>query len=174
MKTSLRKAFFVVALLLLSIGAKAAATSKIKSPNGVLTVELRTGKGQFGWTVKRRGKVVYTMNDISLTVGGQVLGGDAAVKGVKQKSVAQTINPVVPLKFSTIADFYNEATINFGTYQVLLRVMDNAVAHRFVTNIKGEVEVKDEQFTIVPVEGCMAHYQTCGSFNTSYEEAYQH
>ncbi len=174
MKTSLRKVLFVVASLLMSLGASAASTSKITSPNGVLTVELRTGKGQFGWTVKRRGKVVYTVNDISLNIGGQILGGNAAVKGVKQKRVAQTINPVVPLKFSTIADFYNEATINFGSYQVLLRVMDNAVAYRFVTNIKGEVEVKDEQFTLVPEEGFTAHYQTCGSFNTSFEEAYQH
>ncbi len=45
MKTSLRKVLFVVASLLMSLGASAASTSKIMSPNGVLTVELRTGKG---------------------------------------------------------------------------------------------------------------------------------
>lgn len=64
------------------------------------------------------------------------------------------------------------ATISYGRYQVLLRVMDNAVAHRFVIAEKGGVEVMDERFQIRPAEGFTAHYQTCGSFNTSYEESY--
>ena len=146
----------------------------ITSPNGQLVVKVNTEKGQFGWTVSRGGRPIYTESNISLTIGSQVLGRDAAPKGVKQQKVSQTIKPVVPLKFSTIQDSYTEATIDFGKYQVLLRVMDNAVAHRFVTKFKGEVDVMDEQFTIVPTEGFTAHYQTCGSFNTSSEDPYQH
>ncbi len=169
----MKRLFFIICNFLF-IASLQAKTTVITSPHGQLTVELNTEKGKFGWTVCKGGKLIYTESGISLTIGGQVLGGTAAVKSVKQRKVSQTIQPVVPLKFSTIQDDYTEATINFGFYQVIMRVMDNAVAHRFVTNIKGEVEVKDEQFTLVPVDGFIAHYQTCGSFNTSYEEAYQH
>ena len=169
-----RKSIFLCVLgLLCALGASAKPT-QIKSPNGQLVVELNTDKGQFGWTVSKNGKLMYSESAISITIGDQTLGGKAAAKGVKQKVVTETIKPVVPLKFATIQSNYTEATINFGAYQVLMRVMDNAVAHRFVTKIKGEVEVKDEQFTLMPADGFTAHYQTCGSFNTSYEEAYQH
>ncbi|MBQ9559156.1 MAG: glycoside hydrolase family 97 protein [Bacteroidaceae bacterium] len=169
----IRISLFLVLSSLFICGAHAKST-RITSPSGQLVVELNTEKGQFGWTVRKNGKLIYTESNISLTIGNQVLGGEAAAKSVKLRTASQTITPVVPLKFSTIQDSYTEATVQFGTYQVLLRVMDNAVAHRFVTKLKGEVEVHDEQFTLVPAEGFIAHIQACKSFKTSYEESYQH
>lgn len=145
----------------------------ISSPDGQLTVSINTTDGLF-WTVKRANKVVYTESGISVNVGGKLLGGTAKPKSIKQKQVVQTIKPVVPLKFSEITDQYTEATLNFGSYQLVLRVMNNAVAHRFVLQQKGEVEIIDEQFQLRPADGFTAHYQPCGSFNTSFEEAYQH
>ena len=52
--------------------------------------------------------------------------------------------------------------------------MDNAVVHRFVLNQKGDVEIMDERFSLRPTSDFTAHYQTASSFNTSYEEPYQH
>lgn len=152
----------------------AAGNVTITSPNGRLTVDVQTDKGNLGWKVSCDGKPVYAVTDISLTVGNSVLGDDAAPKNVKQRQAKEVIKPVVPLKSAVIDNQYTLATLHFGGYQLELRVMDNAVAHRFVTQLKGEVEVKDEQFTISPVEGFTAHIQPCGSFNTAYEEAYQH
>ena len=169
-----RIALFIVTCLCFATLTQAANPTRIVSPNGQIVVELYTGKGQLAWNVQHKGQPMYALDGIALTVGSQVLGGEKAPKSIKQRMVSQTIKPVVPLKFATIQDDYTEATIDYGTYQVLLRVMNNAVAHRFVTNLKGEVEVKDERFNIHPAEGFTAHYQTCRSFNTSYEEAYQH
>ena len=170
----MKKILFSVLLLMTTMAASAASTTTIKSPGGGLSVELHTAKGQFGWTVLRHGKPVYTESNVSLTIGQQVLGGKAAAKGVKVRRAMEVINPVVPLKFSTIVDRYVEATVNFGSYQVLLRVMDNAVAHRFVTHLDGDVEVRDEQFAIRPADGFTGHIQVCRSFNTAYEEPYLH
>ena len=150
------------------------ADEKIFSPDKSIVVDLRTGKGNFGWSVTKNGKKVYTINDIRLIVDGKTLGGGDVVKSVKQKSVSETIKPVVPLKFSTIESKYTEAVMNFGSCTVEMRVMDNAVAYRFVTKMKGEVLVDNEHFTIVPESGFTAHYQQCHSFNTAYEERYQH
>ncbi|MBO4611871.1 MAG: glycoside hydrolase family 97 protein [Bacteroidaceae bacterium] len=175
MKSFFKKFFaLLIATSLTSAGHAAAKITKIASPDGNLVVNLYTGKGQLAWSVQRQDRSVYLEDGISLTVGNQTLDDKNAPKSIKVRKVSQTIKPVVPLKFSTIQDDYTEATIDYGTYQVLLRVMNNAVAHRFVTKFKGEVEVKNEKFTIHPVEGFTAHIQVCSSFNTSHEEAYQH
>ena len=169
----MKRIFIYSILALFCCYAIAGSKTKITSPNGQIVVELLTEADGLSWTVSRDGKPVYYEDNVTLNIGGKILG-NVKVKSIKQRSFEETIRPVVPLKFAEIKDSYNEATINFGTYQLLLRVMDNAVAHRFVLNQKGDVEIMDETFNIRPVEGFTAHYQTCGSFNTSYEEAYQH
>ena len=172
MKIIIRTVWLMALALLVPMAVN--ADDKIFSPDKSIVVDHRTGKGNFGWSVTKNGKKVYTINDIRLIVDGKTLAGDAAVKSVKQKSVSETIKPVVPLKLSTIESKYTEAVLNFGSCKVEMRVMDNAVAYRFVTNMKGEVLVDNEHFTIVPESGFTAHYQQCRSFNTAYEERYQH
>lgn len=160
-------------LFLFSCIAMAGNETRITSPNGQIAVELRTDADGLSWTVSRGGKAVYSEANVTVNVGGKVLG-NTKVKSISQRTASETIRPVVPLKFSEISYSYNEATLSFGTFQLLLRVMDNGVAHRFVLNHKGDVEIMDETFAIRPADGFTVHYQTCGSFNTSYEEPYQH
>ncbi len=160
-------------LFLFSCIAMAGNETRITSPNGQIAVELRTDADGLSWTVSRGGKAVYSEANVTVNVGGKVLG-NTKVKSIRQRTASETIRPVVPLKFAEISYSYNEATLSFGTCQLLLRVMDNGVAHRFVLNQKGDVEIMDETFAIRPADGFTAHYQTCGSFNTSYEEPYQH
>lgn len=169
----MKKICFYFILTLFCCQAFAGAHTKISSPNGKISVDLVTGDDGLSWTVSRDGKVVYTESGVSVSVGTAVLDGTTKVRKLSQRTAQETIRPVVPLKFSEINYGYTEATLNFGTYQLLVRVMDNAVAHRFVLNQKGDVEVMDEKFVLRPADGFTAHYQTCGSFNTSYEEAYQ-
>lgn len=173
MKSFFRKSLALLITVCFSGVIYAADNNSILSPNGKLSVELKFGNGSIGWTVSRDGKLLYTESGVSITLGNKTLSGTAKPR-IRQKAVKQVITPVLPLKFSTIQDNYNEATVNFGNYQLLLRVMDNAVAHRFVTNVKGEVEVKDEKFTILPVDDFTCHLQICRSFNNSYEDVYQH
>ncbi len=160
-------------LFLFSCAAMAGNETRITSPNGQIAVELRTDADGLSWTVSRGGKAVYSEANVTVNVGGKVLG-NTKVKSIRQRTASETIRPVVPLKYAEISYSYNEATLSFGTCQLLLRVMDNGVAHRFVLNQKGDVEIMDETFAIRPADGFTVHYQTCGSFNTSYEEPYQH
>ena len=169
----MKRICFYSILTLFCCQAFAGAHTIISSPNGKISVDLVTGDDGLSWTVSRDGKVVYTESGVSVSVGTAVLDGTTKVRKLSQRTAQETIRPVVPLKFAEINYGYTEATLNFGTYQLLVRVMDNAVAHRFVLNQKGDVEVMDEKFVLRPADGFTAHYQTCGSFNTSYEEAYQ-
>lgn len=169
----MKRIYFYPILTFFCCYALAGNNTRITSPNGQITVDIRTEADGPSWTVSRNGKPVYSEDNVTLNISGKVLG-NAKVKSIRQRSSEETIRPVVPLKYAEISYCYNEATLNFGTCQLLLRVMDNAVAHRFVLNQKGDVEIMDETFCLRPEDGFTAHYQTCGSFNTSYEEAYQH
>ena len=165
---------WVVALMALApCTLSAAQKTVLTSQDGRLAVELQTANKRLGFTVKKDGRLVYTMEDIALKVGNQVL--PSAVKVGKTVSVRGSFAPAVPLKFSTIEERYNEMSLSLGGgCTMLLRVMDNAVAYRFVLAQKGTVEVFDDMFRLVPAEGFTAHYQTSPEhFNTSYEEAYR-
>ena len=143
MNKFIKKLSAIMLLALAPIALQAQKVVKISSPDKKITVDLGTEKGNFGWTVSRDGVKAYTMEDVRMIINGKTYAGDAAVKNVKQKNVSETIKPVVPIKYSTIENNYTEAVINFGSYSVEMRVMNNAVAYRFVTNIKGEVTVEN-------------------------------
>ena len=159
-------------LAVTSFVGHAAQTKEIVSPNGTLRVQLQ--QNPLGWTVTKNGTTLYTMKNVNMLIGGKNFAGTTPFKSVKTASAKETIKPVVPIKFSTVESVYTQATLSYGNYNVEMRVMDNAVAYRFVTKIKGNVEVQEDNFTLVPAEGYVAHRQTTGNFNTSYEEAYRH
>ena len=170
----MKKILFATACALLCMTASGAKKSNvITSPDGKISVELNLGKGSVGYSVSCEGKVVYTLSDICVTLADKSVPS-AAVKLTGVKHVSDSFSPVVPLKFSTIKEDYNEATISLGTEGIMLvRVMNNAVAYRFVLKEKGNIEVMDDHFCLMPAEGFTAHYQTAESFNTSYEESYK-
>ena len=148
-------------------------TNRLLSPNGTIAVELSTGSDQLSYTVFKDGKAVYELKDIRLVIGGETFPGKS-VKVGKTQFKTERIRPVVPLKFSTIDTEYNETEISLGKgVSMLLRMMDNCVAYRFVMDRKGDGEVYDDHFVFVPADGFTAHYQTARSFNTSSEEAYR-
>ena len=147
-------------------------TTRLLSPDGKIAVELSTASDQVSYIVFKDGKAVYEMRDIRLATGTETIP-DGNVKVGKTKFLMDRIQPVVPLKFSTISVEYNETELSLGKgVTMLLRVMDNCVAYRFVMDRKGDVEVFDDHFLFIPAEGFTANYQTARSFNTSSEEPY--
>ena len=158
-----------MALSALTASAKSVVVS---SPNG--DIKVNVSDKPLKMEVLRGGTALYTMQDISMLVGDKVLGGNAAIGSVKQRKASETITPLLTMKQSKIESTYTEAVMGLGGCTLELRVMDNAVAYRFVTNIKGEIEVVEDNFTVVPADGYVAHRQPSGSFNTSFEEEYRH
>ena len=171
----MKKALFcILAAALTAVAALAAPkATTLLSPNGKLTVNLETGSKQVSYTVIKDGKPVYEIRDIRLVTGTETIP-EGNVKVGKTRFMYDKFQPVVPLKFSTVVDEYNETEISLGKgATMLLRVMDNAVAYRFVLDRKGDVEVYDDHFLLIPSDGFTTHYQTARSFNTSSEEPYR-
>jgi alpha-glucosidase len=171
----MKRILFCILLAALTAAAAFSApkTTKFHSPDGRISVELATGSDQVSYTVLKDGKAVYEVRDIRLVTGTETFP-DGSVKVGKTKFMMDRIQPVVPLKFSTITAEYNETELSLGKgVSMLLRVMDNCVAYRFVMDRKGDVEVFDDHFLLIPADGFTANYQTARSFNTSSEEPYR-
>ncbi len=168
-----KRTLLMTGVLLFQAVAALAAPVKVTSPNGAISVYVNAGKDDISYTVYDKTAKLYTVNGLSLTANGKNLtkGG---IKRTSKKAVNQTLKPAVPLKFSTINSKYNELTLTLkSSAQLQIAIMDNGVAHRFVTSAKGATEIDGENMRIVPEIDATCHLQQPRGFVTSYEEEYK-
>lgn len=112
---------------------------------------------------------------LGMEVGEEKLGTNPKVVRASRKNVSETITPVVPLKYATVDNHYNQLLLKFrGGYSIEFRAFDNGFAYRFITDRKGEMEVKNETFGLHFPGDYLLHMQQPGGFKTSYEEEYRH
>lgn len=170
--------FTSLALTAIIISASAAAAPKnltVKSPSGNIDLTL-TVDDSLHYTVNYNGKPVVENATIAIELADRTLGVKPVIKKTTRKSIDEIINPIVPLKNSSINNKYNDLSVTFkGDYGVEFRVFDNGVAHRFVTTSKdGDVRVADEKYNVTLGKDVTAHLQQPNGFKTSCEELYTH
>lgn len=147
---------------------------KIFSPDKTISVTVTDKDGKICYTAYKDGKELFSQTDLCVVLSDRTIGENAKISAVRRMSEDRIIRPVVPMKHAEIHDVYNGAVISFKGFKLEFRVMDNAVAYRFITAVDGEMEVMYESFNFAPCFKATAHYQTAGSFRTSYEELYRH
>ena len=169
---------FVFLLCFLSISGQKNKSFEIKSPNGNITLDITTGS-KINWSVVHKGQPITYPSAISLQTGsGEVLGANSEIKSAPTLRVDDKISPV-NYKKAVILNQYNQITINFKDNSgVIFRVYDDAVAYRFITSIKDELIIKNEEanFTFtgdykafIPY---MWDYRDGRIFNCSFESLY--
>lgn len=150
-------------------------TISVASPDGQLELRLNVTAEGLNYDLFRAGKPVLTQNSIGLQLNGKEITEQPKITGQKTQHVQETLHPVVPLKYSSIANDYNETTVNFkNQFSVVLRAYNDGIAYRFVTRQKGQVEVDNETIGLNIPGNWMLHMQENTSFWTSYEERYSH
>lgn len=172
----MEKAFLCTSGLLLSLAAGAATEKKLEllSPDKTLKVEVRIGD-KICYDILCNDEVLFKDNVLRMELTDGILGENPKLTSRKVHHVDQPITPVLPLKFSTVSNAYNQLTMNFkDDYSVEFRAFDEGVAYRFVTRKKGEIEVVNETFELnYPADASYRHYiQIPGGFKTAYEEPY--
>ncbi|WP_348822866.1 glycoside hydrolase family 97 protein [Flavobacterium aestuarii] len=162
--------FSFLFFLSLSISAQKEALS---SPDGSLKIQINL-KDSITYSVFLGSEAIFENNSLSLKLKDQVLGRQPKLIGRKTETVNKQDKPVVPIKFSTVSNHYNELKLNFkGNYSLEFRAYNNGIAYRFVTNLKPAViAVYDEEFILNTPADYIANLQQTGSFKTSYEDAY--
>ncbi len=170
----MKKHLLVLMAFCLSLTAFAQKTYQVASPDGNLKVTVKVADA-VTYDVALNGETVLENGTLAMTVGDVQLGVKPRVTGKSVKSVNETITPVIPFKFSSIANNYNQLTLKFkGNYSVEFRAFNDGVAYRFVTALKGEVEVMDELFQVELPENYTMHVQQSDRTKTAYEEFYHH
>lgn len=121
---------------------------RVESPSKKIEVKVNVDK-EISYQVLLNGTEIIADSEISLSIdSGQVFGEKARVKKSKITSVDKNIEAIIPRKFSSIKDNYNELKLDFkGNYSLVIRAYDDGLAYRWVSNLKGSYNIKSELST---------------------------
>ncbi|MBQ8454253.1 MAG: glycoside hydrolase family 97 protein [Bacteroidaceae bacterium] len=168
----MKKSLFLAVLLLSSFAANAQKIVSATSPDGQTKVTV-TVSDRIYYDVESHGELLFRQNHIGMTLRDRTLGEKPVLKGKKVTKVSETITPIHPLKFSKVENSYTLLTLTFGGgYKVEWRVYDDGVAYRFITALKGDIEVMGEDGTWQLATPAKLVLQQPGAFKTSCEENY--
>ena len=147
MNSSVR-VFCVLVSLFLSCVYSQAATKQhtLKSPNGKLSAVVESGEN-LQWSLTYDGLQLISPSPISMTLAdGTMYGGSEKVIRETRRSVNRTIQAHV-YKKSLVQDSYNELTLKFKNYSLILRAFNDGFAYRFVSHSNIPFKVVSEQAT---------------------------
>ena len=168
----MKKLLSLAVLLLIGVAAHAQKQVSAKSPDGQVQVTV-TITDRIYYDVLSHGEQILGQCHIGMKLSDRTLGEKPVLKGKKVQTVNRTVTPIHPLKFSKVEDNYTQLTLTFGgNYQVEWRVYNDGVAYRFITDLKGEIEVMSEDGTWQLPTACKLVLQQPGGFKTSCEENY--
>lgn len=168
--------FYILFLVLVFFSSTQAAEKKVElvSPNKEIKVSLRI-TDKIYYSISYNGDVILKDNYLRLTLRDEMLGENPKLSGQKFSDADEMLSPVIPLKFSTVRNHYNQLRMDFkGNYSVEFRAYDDGIAYRFLTNKKGDIEVMNEDLAVNFPAPYLLHMQQPGSFKTAYEENYTH
>lgn len=149
-------------------------TVQLTSPNDAIQVNINVGKC-ISYSIVYDADTLLVNGRLSLTLNDRILGNNLKLKSKKRATFSTEIIREIPFKNRIIKDNYNSLTLKFaGNYTVEFRAYDDGVAYRFVTDIKGDITVLDEAFSVDFVDNNTIHMQQNNSFKTGYEHPYRH
>ena len=170
----MKKQFLLSAVLCLSLTAFGQKVHQLASPSGNIRISVELAD-QIQYDVTQGNQTLMDNCVIGLETANHQLGIHPKLNKVVRQNVNEELTPIVPLKFSTITNRYNQLLLKFkGGYSVEFRAFDDGFAYRFLTDLKGEQEIMNEILRLDFVDDCLLHLQQPDGFKTSYEEEYRH
>ena len=145
---------------------------EVKSPDGRLKAEVSVGE-RIGYTVSCGDDIILRSSEIGMILRDRSLGQDAVLKSTERESVDRTEECLFPISDANIRNCYNSLTLNMkGGYSVEFRAFNDGIAYRFITDLKGDIEVLDERFSLEFPGNTDAVLSLNRGFKTSYEQPY--
>ena len=135
-------------LTLVAMFTVAAATPKtysVSSPDKQLSITVTVDNGLY-YTVEHAGVQLVAPSKISMTLSDGIVYGDPSDKVKKTKSTTSNeVWDAIMYKKNKVVVNYNQITLTFKEFDLVLRAYDDGVAYRFVGKRKGEYNVESEQ-----------------------------
>jgi alpha-glucosidase len=134
---------FSISLFCLQLSAQS-GVYRLLSPDHQLAIVVATGE-ELSWSVLNNNMQILLPSKIALDLGnGDILGRHAVVRNSSKISVDKSFATAF-YKKSSVADQYNELTLNFaGSYSLVFRAYNDGVAYRFITRRKGQLTIRHE------------------------------
>ena len=133
----------LAAMLLVTTAWAAPKTYELKSPDGRLKVEIKTGNG-ICYTLQHDSDLLLQESYVGMYMtDGTAYGENDKVVATSKRSVNETIETVM-YKKSEVKDVFNELTLRFKEFSLVFRAYDDGMAYRFVSRSKKPFVVKDE------------------------------
>ena len=168
----MKRISIIVLTFFMGLAVSAQRTESVVSPDGQIKVSV-TVSDRIYYSVTSHGETLLKDSRLSMTLRDRTLGEEPKLRSSKVVSVSNTVNPLFAFKFSTVEDNYSLLTLTFaGGYKIEWRVYDDGVAYRFITDIKGDIEVMSEEATLALTSDSELVLQQPGGFKTSHEEKY--
>jgi alpha-glucosidase len=140
----MKQTLIILSVLVFSFGASAQKKFEIKSPNGILKIEIAVDK-TIDYSMSHENDILLHPSSISLETNQGIFGQNAKIEKTETLSVSQSIaSPFY--KRETIQDNYNELTLKFKeNFNLIFRAYNKGMAYRFVSTGKEDFVVKNEE-----------------------------
>ena len=178
-----RTIILAVIMMVMSFVAVAAPKAyEIVSPDSTLKAEVKIEEGKIFWSVFKDGNMLLAPSEIAM----QLADGSSYDGHVKlRKAVTTTVDQVVDATFykkSHVRDNYNQLTLQFKTFDLLVRTYDAGAAYRLISKSKTSFKVKGETAEFAfPQDWKMYVPYVCQNTQTlesqyfnSFENRYEH
>lgn len=140
------KKIFITALALMTAGSCLAKvqTFDLTSPDASICASIKV-EADVTLSVSIDGKSILSPSPISMTLDdGTVYGAADRVRKAVRRTVDETF-PTPIYKRSEVRNHFNELTLMFDEFSLLVRAYDDGVAYRFVSKSKKPFKVMSEQ-----------------------------
>ena len=145
----MRKLISFVLLFTTAIALNA-AEYEVASPDGKVQAKVKCDNGT-RYSLSYAGRSLIVDSPVSMTLDDGTVWGASKVRKVSRRSVDETINATFYRK-AVIDDSYNELNLDYGTYNLVLRVYDDGFAFRWESDKRKPYKVVAEQATFNFVE----------------------
>lgn len=168
----LNRFYVIIFFLLNGVSQVTAENYSLNSPDGKIRVEI-TIDNKVGYSVFYEKQVIVQTSEISIQLEDIVLGKNPEVRKTSTRKVDELIIPAIKEKRARIRDHFRELTIDLrGKYSLIIRVYNDGMAYRWVTEMKDEIIVLDEKASFTFSEKDSLYFPEEESFLTHSERRY--
>ena len=144
---------------------------KLQSPDTKNEVEVNT-TDQISYSVKRNGVIILSPSLLSMKVGSKLWGGENHPSKITTKSFNEKTDFVVPRKFKSIQDCYNQLLLEYKDYSIEFRAYNDGVAYRFIGNSTKISTIGEEKVQYNFDQNYLTYTLLTNKLQNWYEENY--
>ena len=109
---------------------------KLSSPDKNIGISISLSD-KIDYDITYQNETLLEKGNLQLEIGNLQLGANPKLLKATSKSIQEELTPIVPLKYLTVSNNYNQLILKFkGDYSVEFRAFNDGLAYRFITNKK--------------------------------------